>query len=132
VLYEMLAGGPPFARGSAVELGLHHIQDPPPPLPDRVPPALREVVMRALAKRPGARYRDGRAMAAALRAAASPAPQAAPFSAANAGAAAERVNRAGTNGPDGAIPDSSTTLTLARPEPATLALAALMAEATAL
>src|SRR6202050_1942594 len=32
VLYEMLAGEPPFMHGSAVELGLRHLSDPPPPL----------------------------------------------------------------------------------------------------
>ena len=73
VLYEMLAGEPPFARGSPVELGLRHLQDDPPPLPGRVPAALREVVARALCKQPAERYRDGAAMAAALRAAGSPA-----------------------------------------------------------
>jgi len=69
VLYEMLAGEPPFVRGSAVELGLRHLQDKPPTLPLRVPPALREVVDRALAKDPADRYSDGAAMAAALGAA---------------------------------------------------------------
>jgi serine/threonine-protein kinase len=69
VLYEMLAGRPPFAHGSAVELGLRHLQDRPPPLPSRVPAAVREVVEVALAKDPERRYRDGAAMAAALHAA---------------------------------------------------------------
>jgi eukaryotic-like serine/threonine-protein kinase len=68
VLYEMLAGEPPFAYGSAVELGLRHVQEEPPPLGVEVPAALREVVARALAKDPGERYRDGAAMADALRA----------------------------------------------------------------
>ena len=72
VLYEMLAGEPPFAGGSPVELGLHHLQDQPPPLPARVPPPLREVVAKALAKDPVDRYHDGTAMAVALRAADSP------------------------------------------------------------
>ncbi len=72
VLYEMLAGEPPFATGSPVELGLRHLQDQPDPLPTRVPRALRDVVERALAKEPGERYRDGTEMAAALRAAATP------------------------------------------------------------
>jgi hypothetical protein len=67
VLYEMLSGSPPFASGSAVELGLSHVQDPPPRLPAGIPAALCEVVDRALAKDPDARYRDGAAMAAALR-----------------------------------------------------------------
>jgi serine/threonine-protein kinase len=69
VLYEMLAGQPPFPHGSAVELGLRHLQDRPPPLSRLVPAALREVVDVALAKDPNRRYRDGAAMAAALRAA---------------------------------------------------------------
>jgi hypothetical protein len=66
VLYEMLAGEPPFVNGSAVELGLRHLQDEPPPLPARVPRALREVVERALAKDPADRFSDGAAMADAL------------------------------------------------------------------
>src|SRR5271165_2678028 len=68
VLYEMLAGEPPFVDGSAVELGLRHLQDRPPPLPTGVPSGLREVVDTALAKEPSDRYRDGAAMAAALSA----------------------------------------------------------------
>jgi hypothetical protein len=73
VLYEMLSGEPPFAHGSPVELGLRHVQEQPPLLSSAVPAALRELVERALAKDPGERYRDGAAMAAALRAVA-PAP----------------------------------------------------------
>jgi eukaryotic-like serine/threonine-protein kinase len=69
VLYEMLAGEPPFTHGSAVELGLRHVQEEPPRLPPEVPASLRDVVDRALAKDPGERYRDGAAMARALRAA---------------------------------------------------------------
>jgi hypothetical protein len=68
VLYEMLAGEPPFAHGSAVELGLRHVQDEPPALPERVPSSLRAIVARALAKEPQRRYADGAQMAAALRA----------------------------------------------------------------
>ncbi len=68
VLYEMLAGTPPFLDGSAVELGLRHVQEQPPPLSARIQPAVRELVERALRKEPGERYRDGAEMAAALRA----------------------------------------------------------------
>ncbi len=71
VLYEMLAGEPPFPEGSPVELGLRHVQDPPPPLPARVPPVLRTIVLRALEKDPGRRYRDCAEMAAALAGASS-------------------------------------------------------------
>ncbi len=66
VLYEMLAGKPPFEHGSVVELGLRHVQDEPPALPATVPEGLRAVVDRALAKAPSERYRDGAAMASAL------------------------------------------------------------------
>ncbi len=66
VLYEMLAGKPPFEHGSAVELGLRHVQDAPPALPATVPDGLRAVVDQALAKAPSERYRDGAAMARAL------------------------------------------------------------------
>ncbi len=71
VLYEMLSGEPPFAHGSPVELGLRHVQEQPPRLSSAVPAELRDVVERALAKEPGERYRDGAAMAVALRAVAS-------------------------------------------------------------
>src|SRR5947209_8926744 len=65
VLYEMLAGAPPFT-GSGIDLALSHVQDPPPPLPDAVPDELRRIVFRALAKDPRKRYPDGHAIAGAL------------------------------------------------------------------
>jgi serine/threonine-protein kinase len=68
VLYEMLTGEPPFMHGSAVELGLRHLQDDPAPLPSHVPSDLAQVVDRALAKNPAERWHDGAEMAAALRA----------------------------------------------------------------
>jgi serine/threonine-protein kinase len=70
VLYEMLAGRPPFTNGSVVELGLRHLQDPPPPLPAGVPAAIRAVVEKAMAKEPRERYADGGEMERALRRAA--------------------------------------------------------------
>ena len=69
VLYEMLAGRPPFAAGTAVDLALRHLQEPPPPLPAHVPPALPSVVARALRKAPERRYPTAAAMVAALAAA---------------------------------------------------------------
>jgi len=66
VLYEMLAGRPPFTGDSAVELALCHLQDPPPPLPAGTPPALAAVVERALEKAPADRYATAGEMAAAL------------------------------------------------------------------
>jgi serine/threonine-protein kinase len=70
VLYEMLAGRPPFTNGSVVELGLRHLQDPPPPLPAGVPAAIRAIVEKAMAKEPRERYADGGEMERALRRAA--------------------------------------------------------------
>jgi hypothetical protein len=66
VLYEMLAGRPPFEGDAPVELALQHLQDPPPPLGAGVPAPLGEVVLRALAKDPRRRFRDGDELADAL------------------------------------------------------------------
>ncbi|HEX8977789.1 MAG TPA: serine/threonine-protein kinase, partial [Solirubrobacteraceae bacterium] len=69
VLFEMLAGHPPFTDRTAVELALRHLRDEPPRLPAHVPPPLAAVVKRALAKDPARRFDSGWAMAAALKAA---------------------------------------------------------------
>jgi hypothetical protein len=69
VLYEMLAGRPPFAGDSVVELALRHVEDPPPPLSVRLPRSLVQIDERALAKDPAERYADGAEMAEALVAA---------------------------------------------------------------
>jgi hypothetical protein len=66
VLYEMLAGVPPFTGTAAVDLALSHLRDAPAPLPDGTPRELARVVMRALAKDPEDRYQDGHAMELAL------------------------------------------------------------------
>jgi tRNA A-37 threonylcarbamoyl transferase component Bud32/tetratricopeptide (TPR) repeat protein len=69
VLYEMLAGRPPFESGSAYELMGAHIADTPPPLRRRsaeTPPALETVVMRCLAKRPADRFQRADELAVAL------------------------------------------------------------------
>jgi serine/threonine-protein kinase len=66
VLYEMLAGAPPFTGESAVELALGHLNDAPPPLPADTADVLVEIVERALAKDPAERFESGEAMATAL------------------------------------------------------------------
>ncbi len=66
VLYEMLAGRPPFDGESAVEIAMRHVQEPVPPLPPGTPWALEAIVERALAKEPADRYQSAAAMADAL------------------------------------------------------------------
>jgi eukaryotic-like serine/threonine-protein kinase len=69
VLYEMLAGEPPFTGDTPMVLALAHQQAPVPPLSDRragVPHALLATVDRALEKDPAARYPDATAMRTAL------------------------------------------------------------------
>ena len=63
VLYEMLAGHPPFNGDSAVEIALRHVQEPPAPLPPGTPRSLERIVLHALAKEPGDRYQSAAAMA---------------------------------------------------------------------
>jgi serine/threonine-protein kinase len=69
VLYEMLAGEPPFPRPTPIAVIRAHVHEPPPPLSLRSPPLPEEidaVVSRALSKDPRRRYRSGAALAAAF------------------------------------------------------------------
>jgi serine/threonine-protein kinase len=68
-LYHMLAGAPPFDADSAFGVLLKHVKEKPPlgPLSKReAPPALVEIVQRALAKDPKARFSSARDMGEAL------------------------------------------------------------------
>jgi hypothetical protein len=67
VAYECLSGARPFDGASQVAIALAHINRPPPPLPADVPPAVRLLVERALAKDPADRFPDGGAFAEAIR-----------------------------------------------------------------
>ena len=61
VLYEMLAGRPPFTGDSAMAVAYKHVQEtplPPSSLNPDVPPSFDAVVMRALAKNPANRYQN--------------------------------------------------------------------------
>jgi eukaryotic-like serine/threonine-protein kinase len=94
VLYEMLAGRPPFTGDSPVAIAYKQVNEHPPPPstynPD-VPPALDRIVMRAMAKDPAARYPSAAALRADLLAvqfgAADPEPTRAAAGGAAAGAA---------------------------------------------
>jgi serine/threonine-protein kinase len=70
VLYEMLSGAPPFAGGRLYEIAQQIVNEMPPAPSTRnrnVSFALDAIVAKALAKRPGDRYRNAREMAAELR-----------------------------------------------------------------
>ena len=75
VLYELLAGRPPYVGASTAEVLRRSLTETPRPVaklrPD-VPRALADVVMRALARDPAQRFANGHALAAALRDAGSP------------------------------------------------------------
>ncbi|MFF4312847.1 serine/threonine-protein kinase [Streptomyces sp. NPDC001507] len=73
VVFEMLAGGPPFVRDEDVALLWAHQYDAPPALSEvraGLPPALDDVFARALAKDPEDRYGSCLEFVAALRGAA--------------------------------------------------------------
>ncbi|MEV0460132.1 protein kinase domain-containing protein [Catellatospora methionotrophica] len=74
VAYRCLAGRLPFAGDSMVELALRHVHDQPDPLPPDVPPAVRAMVARAMAKDPAQRWPSAAALAAAAREASAPVP----------------------------------------------------------
>ena len=67
VAYECLTGARPFDGASQVAIALAHINRPPPPLPSHIPPSVRLLVERSLAKDPADRFPDGGAFAAAIR-----------------------------------------------------------------
>ncbi|MCC6545546.1 molecular chaperone DnaK [Candidatus Sumerlaeota bacterium] len=55
MMYELVSGHPPFYLGN---IEYHHIHTPPPPLPDKVSPMLRRVIMRCVEKSPANRYQS--------------------------------------------------------------------------
>jgi Tol biopolymer transport system component/tRNA A-37 threonylcarbamoyl transferase component Bud32 len=69
VLYEMLAGAPPFRGESAVDTQSAVLHADPPPIAARrpgVPPVLEALVRRSLEKRPEERFQSARDLAFAL------------------------------------------------------------------
>jgi serine/threonine-protein kinase len=68
VAYECLAGRLPFVAESSVAVAMMQIRDNPPPLPADVPPAVRSLVLRTLAKDPRQRFATGSELAEAVRA----------------------------------------------------------------
>lgn len=71
LLYEMVAGRPPFS-GQSIPAVLYQVTyEEPPPLP-QVSPAVQKVLLRALEKDPNRRFPSARKLADAFRAAATP------------------------------------------------------------
>jgi serine/threonine protein kinase/Tol biopolymer transport system component len=68
LLHEMISGALPFAGRTGFELSAAILNAPPAPLPDRVPPGLRSIVQRCLAKDPSQRFRGAGEVRAALEA----------------------------------------------------------------
>jgi serine/threonine protein kinase len=69
LMYESLAGFPPFDGADAYAVGYKHVHEQPVPLAEaqsRVPAALSDIVMRCLAKNPAERYARGNDLADAL------------------------------------------------------------------
>ncbi|MGQ9779106.1 MAG: Stk1 family PASTA domain-containing Ser/Thr kinase [Bacillota bacterium] len=72
VLYEMLTGSVPFKGESPIAIALKHIQEDPAPLRQfrpGIPPAVENLVARALAKDPSLRFPSALAMLRAIKAA---------------------------------------------------------------
>ncbi len=72
VLYEVLAGAPPFDGPDAYSVGYKHVHEAPVPLEEvdsRIPAAIARVVMRCLLKSPAERYATAAELAEALIAA---------------------------------------------------------------
>jgi eukaryotic-like serine/threonine-protein kinase len=72
ILYEMLAGHPPFDGRNALDVAVRQVNDPPPPLAmhrSGIPAEVEAVVMRSLAKQPGERPDSAVALANDLGAA---------------------------------------------------------------
>ncbi len=69
ILYEMFTGQVPFHAKESLDVALLHINEPPRPpheLRPEVSPELEAIILKALAKKPDARYPTGAALAAAL------------------------------------------------------------------
>ncbi len=70
VAYQCLSGHRPFDGSTPIEIAMKHVRDAPRPLPADIPPSVRAIVDRALAKDPGARWPTAAAMATVARQAA--------------------------------------------------------------
>lgn len=70
VAYQCLSGHRPFEGDNPLAIAMMHVRDTPRPLPGDIPPLIRSIVERAMAKDPGARWPSASALAVAARQAA--------------------------------------------------------------
>jgi hypothetical protein len=70
VAYQCLAGRRPFEGDNPLEIAMRHVRENPPPLPPDIPPQVRAIVERAMAKDPVARWPSAAAFATIARRAA--------------------------------------------------------------
>ncbi|HTM86640.1 MAG TPA: protein kinase [Terriglobales bacterium] len=68
VMYEAASGQLPFRGTTGVAVGSAILHEPASPLPERIPPGLRAIIQRCLAKEPGQRYQQAAEVQAALEA----------------------------------------------------------------
>jgi len=66
VTYECLTGHPPFDDDNQVAVSLAHLNQQPPPLPERIPSRVRTLVDTTLEKDPHLRIPDAETFAATL------------------------------------------------------------------
>ncbi|MFC5944749.1 serine/threonine-protein kinase, partial [Micromonospora harpali] len=67
VAYQCLAGRRPFEGDNPLEIAMKHVRDTPRPLPADIPPPVRAIVERAMAKDPAARWPSAAALAGVAR-----------------------------------------------------------------
>jgi serine/threonine protein kinase len=67
-MYAMLEGDAPFRGKKALDVAMMHINKPFPQLNEKVPSALREIIMKCVEKRSAERYQNVNELASALEA----------------------------------------------------------------
>ncbi|SCL23113.1 serine/threonine protein kinase [Micromonospora nigra] len=67
VAYQCLAGRRPFEGDNPLEIAMRHVREHPRPLPPDIPPQVRAVVERAMAKDPAARWPSAAALSNVAR-----------------------------------------------------------------
>jgi serine/threonine protein kinase len=70
VAYQCLSGHRPFEGDNPLEIAMRHVRDTARPLPGDIPPAVRAIVDRSMAKDPAARWPSAATLAAVARQAA--------------------------------------------------------------